>query len=91
MQFETTINLGQLLTAVGFIVAGMSAWYSLRNQVEVLNYKLQGLSDKTNTITDELKLQTQILVRLERQEMEIGVLRHQLNSIQDKHRESRTP
>jgi hypothetical protein len=90
MQFETTINLGQLLTAVGFIVAGMSAWYSLRNHVEVLNYKLQGLSDKTNTITDELKLQTQILIRLERQEMEISVLRHQLNSIQDKHRESRT-
>ena len=82
MQFDASINLGQLVTAAGFIIAGMSAWYSLRGSVEVLNFKLQNLADKTNTITEELKLQTQILVRLERQEMEIGVLRHQVNNIQ---------
>jgi hypothetical protein len=82
MVFDATINLGHLLTSAGFIIAAVSGWYSLRNHVDVLNIKLQGLSDKTNTITEELKLQTQILVRLERQEMEIGVLRQQVNSMQ---------
>jgi len=89
MAFDASINLGQLVTVIAFIAAGMSAWYSLRNHVEVINFKLQGLADKTSTITDELKLQTQILVRLERQEMEIGILRQQLNSIQGRCNESR--
>lgn len=81
MTFDTTVNLGHVLTSAGFLIAAMSGWYSLRNHVEVLNFKIQGLADKTNTITDELKLQTQILVRLERQELEIGVLKAQLNNI----------
>lgn len=79
---DATINLGHLLTSAGFFAAALSGWYSLRAHVEVLNTKLQVLADRTNDMSVELRTQTEILVRLERQEVEIGVLRTQLNGIQ---------
>ena len=89
MTFDTSVNLGHVLTLIGVVATAISAWYSLRYHVDLLNDRMQNLSEKTTNIAMELKLQTGILVRLERQELEIGVLREQLKQCQAFHRAPR--
>jgi hypothetical protein len=91
MTFDASVNLGHVLTLVGLVATAISAWYSLRYHVALLNERMQTLSEKTSGIASELKLQTEILVRLERQELEIGVLREQLKQCQAFHNLPRYP
>lgn len=85
MQIDATVNLGQLLTAVGFLATLVSGWYSIRNQVVVAEMKISGLSNKVDSIAQEMKVQTEILVRLGQQETEIRELRSRVDRMHGSH------
>lgn len=49
VKFDATINLGHVLTFVGFVIAGFTAWSTLDKRVTVIEERasLQALVDKT--------------------------------------------
>lgn len=69
--FDPTVNLGHVLTFVGFITAGMMAFNGVDKRLVILeeNRKYQNVVDhaqdiRANTATDEMK---SLLLRVERQ------------------------
>lgn len=70
-RFDPTINLGHILTFLGFILAGVAGWSTLDKRIVVLEEgrKLQaqidyGQSQRFDENNDQIK---QILTRLDRQ------------------------
>lgn len=71
IKFDATINLGHIITFVGFLLAGFGAWSTIDKRVVVLEEgrKLQTQIDnsqdsRTTTSTDQLAT---VIGRLERQ------------------------
>lgn len=53
VKFDATINLGHVLTFVGFVIAGFTAWSTLDKRVTVIEERasLQALVDKNQDAT----------------------------------------
>ena len=71
IKFDATINLGHIITFIGFILAGFGAWSTIDKRLVVLEEgrKLQAQIDsaqdtRSNTATDQL---ANVIGRLEKQ------------------------
>lgn len=74
-----------MFTAVGFLVTLVGGYYSVRSQMEIMNSKIESLADESTDIKRELKVQTEILVRMGQYEVELRGLRDQVSRINSKH------
>jgi hypothetical protein len=59
IKFDATVNLGHILTFVGFIVAGFTAWTTVDKRVTILEERtaLQHLIDKQQDATQANNIQ----------------------------------
>lgn len=76
MVFDTTITLGNLLTAIGMVVAGLMAVMSMRSELQVMNIQVKSMADQLklmNGVVTDLAVQDK---RLEVIEATIEDMRH---------------
>ena len=71
IRFDATINLGHILTFIGFMLAGFGAWATLDKRIVVLeeNRKLQTQIDlsQNSRFDDGTQQIKEVLIRLDRQ------------------------
>ncbi len=71
VRFDATINLGHILTFLGFLIAGFGAWSTLDKRVTMLeeNKYLQKQVDgaQDNRFTESAAQMREVLTRLDKQ------------------------
>lgn len=55
MQFDTTINLGSVITLGLATIAVIAGWYKFGGRIDMLEYKVETVEKTLQTISDTLK------------------------------------
>lgn len=75
IQFDSTVNLGQLVTFLGFVIGGLGVVFTLRAEV-------RGLTSHITDVEAELKKMSDVLVTLGRQDEQIKAVHHRLDNLE---------
>jgi hypothetical protein len=75
IQFDSTVNLGQLITFLGFIIGGVSFVVAVRLKIEILH-------DRMSDVETELKKMTNVMIELGRQDERLNAMDHRLDDLQ---------
>ena len=71
VKFDATINLGHILTFIGFLVAGFGAWTSLDKRVLVLEetkaYQQKLDAQQDQKAVDSINQMKEVMARLDKQ------------------------
>jgi predicted transcriptional regulator len=49
-RYDPVIHLGHILTAVSFIVFGIGAWYGIKSDVNVIQFRVSNMEDSLKTL-----------------------------------------
>ena len=82
MIFDLTVNLGNLLTILSFLVIGISIAASIRSQVTTMAIRLLSLET-------EIKKLSEVLIALGRQDERLNALDDRLISLEKDYRDLR--
>ena len=82
MTFDLTVNLGNLLTILSFLVIGISIAASIRSQVTTMAIRLLSLET-------EIKKLSEVLIALGRQDERLNALDDRLISLEKDYRDLR--
>lgn len=77
MTFDTTINLGQLVTFFGFVIGGLGVVFALRHDV-------RNLGGRMTNVEAELRKMTDVMVTLARQDEQFKSVNRRLESLERK-------
>ena len=75
MTFDATINLGHILTFLGFVIGGLGVAYAMREEVRTL------AGDMTD-VKQELKKLSDVLIALARQDEQFKALTRRLEQLE---------
>lgn len=75
IQFDTTVNLGQLVTFLGFVIGGLGVVFALR-------YDVRNLGTRLVSVEEELKKMTDVMVTLARQDEQFKSVNRRLDSLE---------
>lgn len=73
--FDTSINLGQLVTFFGFVIGGLGVVFALRHDVRTLGNRMV-------SVEEELKKMTDVMVTLARQDEQFKSVNRRLDSLE---------
>ena len=77
MQFDASVNLGQILTMVTWLVSGAVA-------LGVLRQSMTNHGERLGSVENELKKQTDILVSIGKQDQRLNDLERRTTSLETK-------
>ena len=77
MQFDASVNLGQILTMVTWLVSGAVAF-------GVLRQSMTNHGERLGSVENELKKQTDILVSIGKQDQRLNDLERRTTSLETK-------
>jgi TolA-binding protein len=75
VQFDGSVNLGQILTLVGFSATLLGAAYVVREQVKQLGHRMV-------SVEAELKKMTDVMVQLGRQDERLNSMDRRIDDLQ---------
>jgi K+/H+ antiporter YhaU regulatory subunit KhtT len=75
--FDLTVNLGNLLTIISFLVGGVTFVYAIRSDVKTIQARLM-------LVEEELDQLTGVLVSLARQDERLNYLNKELQDLKKK-------
>ena len=75
ISFDYSINLGQLVTFLGFVIGGLGVVFSLR-------YDVRSLGSRLLSVEEELKKMTDVMVALARQDEQFKSVNRRLDSLE---------
>lgn len=80
--FDKTINLGHILTFIGFVLGGVSVVMALKSDIAAVSHDTKNLSDKITGIERTVDRLTEVLVTLGKQEVRIDGIEKRLSVIE---------
>lgn len=63
-RFDPTVNLGHLLTFVGFVVAGFTAWSAVRTEIATVRVQMSSMEQRLDQLANVVVQNTRIEVQL---------------------------
>lgn len=64
LRFDPTVNLGHMLTFVGFIMTGFTAWSAVRTEIATVRVQMTGMEQRLDQLANVVVQNTRIEVQL---------------------------
>lgn len=79
--FEWNIRLGDLITVGGFIIAGLTAWFSMKGDVRVLKHDFNSMKTAVETMAASIKVIGEMTLQMTKQEQRIQFMERQVDEL----------
>jgi len=76
--FDNTINLGHIISAVGFLVGGVSVFFALKSRLMVIEVLSAGQAKVIDAIQDEIKEMRKVVQEQARFDVKLATLERDL-------------
>lgn len=83
MNFDKTINLGHILTFVGFCFGGFSVVLALKSDIAAVSHDTKNLGEKISSIEKTVDKLTEVLVTIGKQEVRIDGIEKRMNVMEN--------
>lgn len=80
--FDKTINLGHILTFVGFVLGGVSVVMALKTDIASISHDTKNLGEKITSIEKTVDKLTEVLVTIGKQEVRIDGIERRMTVIE---------
>lgn len=78
MIFDNTITLGQLVTAFGFMVGGLGAFYALKGRLMILEVLGKSQAKTIDSIQEEIKELRKVVTDQARFDVELATIKREI-------------
>lgn len=76
--FDNTITMGQILTAFGFLVGGLGAFFALKGRLLVIETLAKGQTRTTDGIQEEIKELRKLVTEQARFDVELATMKREM-------------
>lgn len=80
--FDRTINLGHILTFIGFLIAGVGVVVTVKSDIATVSHDTKNLSEKITSIEKTVDKLTEVLVTIGKQEVRIDGIERRMTVIE---------
>ena len=79
-RFDPTVNLGHLITFMGFILAALGGWYTIKGDVAILGTRIENMEQTTSRLTSTVERLTTVITTDARQDERITAMERRIDT-----------